>query len=361
MNCRPRVDDFGENSTPILMSMGSCDGVTTEKLIPTLEDRVKYVCHYRNLKQYLKLWMKLVKIHRILQFEQTPWLKKYIDFNSEKRKHAKNDFEKDFFKLMNNAVFGKTMENVRKRVDIKLTHNEIKFKKYVARPSFKRFTIFDENLTAVENQKVKLTLNKPVNVGQAILDLSKVVMYDFYYGYLKETYGNDLTLLMTDTDSLLYHVTCDDVYSDMYRDRHKFDLSNYPSESPYFDQTCKKVPGFFKDECGGNVLCQFVGLRAKMYSYKYAVDEIGDTTFREKQIAKGIKKATIKRDLRHEMYKECLFKNSQSFCQMATIRSDKHQLYVYCINKAGLCAFDDKRFVLDNGVATLAFGHYSIQ
>ncbi|XP_021359655.1 uncharacterized protein LOC110454477 [Mizuhopecten yessoensis] len=159
--------------------------VPTKKLIPTLERKTKYICNYRNLQLYVGLGLKVTKIHRILEFKQKPWLRPYIQFNTSKRAACTNEFEKDFFKLMNNAVFGKTMENVRSRVDIKLAHTEKKLKKYVARPSFQRFTIFNEDLVAVQNDQVKLVLNKPVYVGQTILDLSKCIMYEFYYKYLK--------------------------------------------------------------------------------------------------------------------------------------------------------------------------------
>ncbi|XP_033725181.1 DNA polymerase-like [Pecten maximus] len=321
-----------------------------------------------NLQLYLELGLKITKIHRILEFKQTPWLHPYIQFNTSKRASCKNEFEKDFFKLMNNAVFGKTMENVRSRVDIKLAHTEKKLKKYVARPSFKRFTIFNEDLVAIQNDKVKLVLNKPVYVGQTILDLSKCIMYEFYYKYLKPKYGHGIKLLMTDTDSLLYHVQCPDVYDDIYRDRHLFDLSNYPVEHHCHDTRNKKIPGYFKDETGSEPIAEFVGLRAKMYSYVYAVKnrtEIENLVVRwneikEKQVAKGVARATIRRDLRHEMYRDCLFDNRTIMTKMNSIRSDKHQLYVYTVNKSGLCAFDDKRWVLPNRYDTLSFGHYII-
>jgi hypothetical protein len=148
------------------------------KLVPNLRNKVKYILHYRNLKLYLSLGMKLVKIHRILQFHQIPWLKPYVQFNTEKRKLAKNTFEKDLFKLMNNAVFGKTMENLRKRVNIKLVQTEKKFKKLISSPAFYSFQIFNPDLTAVHMHKTKLKLDRPIYVGFSVLDMSKILMYD---------------------------------------------------------------------------------------------------------------------------------------------------------------------------------------
>ena len=342
--------------------------VTTSKLTPTLQNKTKYICHYRSLQLYLELGMKLTKIHRVLEFKQSPWLAKYINFNTSMRKNAKNEFERDFFKLMNNAVFGKTMENVRLRTDIKLTHTEQKFKKYCARPSFHRFKIFNEELSGVENKKIRLCLNKPLYVGMSVLDLSKCIMYEFYYKYLKTKYGENMKLLFTDTDSLCVYVECENMYNDMYTDRHLYDLSNFPKDHFCYDVSNKKQPGKFKDECGSSAVKEFVGLRAKMYSFTYAIQnktKIGNATIisntiKEKQIAKGVNRATIKRDLRHEMYKSCLFDEKNYMCEMNSIRSSNHQLYIHTINNSALSAFDDKRFVFPSG-DTLAHGHYRIK
>ena len=155
-----------------------------KKLIPTLADKQKYVLHYRNLQLYLDLGLKLKKVHRVLIFNQSPWLKQYIDFNTQKRTHAKNSFEKDFFKLMNNSVFGKTMENIRKRVDVRLVTSKEKLSKLASKPTYVSSKIFNENLVAVHKIKETLTLNRPAYVGMCILDLSKTLMYDFHYNYI---------------------------------------------------------------------------------------------------------------------------------------------------------------------------------
>ena len=157
------------------------NGIEVEKLVPNLMDKSKYVVHYRNLQLYLSLGMKLTKIHRILEFKQSSWMEPYIRMNTELRKKATNDFEKDLYKLMNNSVFGKTMENLRKRVDIKLirSHEEQRLRKLIASPAFAGSTIFDNDLTAIEVHGSKLVLNKPFYVGMSVLDLPKHLMYDF--------------------------------------------------------------------------------------------------------------------------------------------------------------------------------------
>ena len=323
------------------------------KLIPTLNDKEKYILHYRNLQSYLSLGLKLKKIHRVLQFDQSPWLKQYIDFNTQKRTHAKNSFEKDFFKLMNNSVFGKTMENIRKRVDVRLVTSKEKLLKLASKPTYVSSKIFNENLVAVHKIKETLTMNRPAYIGMCILDLSKTLMYDFHYNYIKHKCGNKAKLLFTDTDSLTYEIETKDAYKDFFKDKSKFDNSDYPENSPYFNITNKKIIGKFKDEAAGVPIIEFVGLRSKMYSYMKDDMNGGKT-------AKGIKKNVIKKDIKHEDYKNVLFNNKQIHHKMKTIRSEKHQLGSFELNKISLSCFDDKRFIHQNGITSYAYGHYKI-
>ena len=323
------------------------------KLIPTLGKKEKYVLHYRNLQLYLDLGLKLTKIHRVLEFNQSPWLKQYIDFNTQKRTNAKNSFEKDFFKLMNNSVFGKTMENIRKRVNVKLVTDEKQLLKWASKPTYISSKIFNENLVAVHRIKEIITLNKPAYVGMCILDLSKTLMYDFHYNYIKQHYGSKAKLLFTDTDSLTYEIEAEDVYSDFWKDKDLFDNSDYPESSPYFYKKNKKVIGKFKDEAAGIIISEFVGLRSKMYSY---IKE----NQKEERTAKGIKKNIIKNNIKHRDYKETLFNKKQMHHKMKTIRSQNHQLRSYEINKVSLSCYDDKRYILEDGIHSYAYGHYKI-
>ena len=317
------------------------------KLIPNLRNKEKYVLHYRNLQLYTNLGLKVTKVHRVLQFNQSPWLKQYIDFNTEKRKNAKNTFEKDFFKLMNNSVFGKTMENLRKTVDIRLVTSKHKLLKLSSKPTFVSSKIFNDNLVAVHKIKETLTLNRPAYVGMCILDLSKTLMYDFHYKYIKKKYGDKAKLLFTDTDSLTYEIQAEDVYQDFWNNRHLFDNSDYPESSPYFDKTNKKIIGKFKDEVAGVPITEFIGLKSKMYSYVKENQTGGKT-------AKGIKKSVIKNDVKHEDYKRVLLNEEQIYHKMKTIRSQRHQLGSYEINKVSLSCFDDKRYLLADGISSLA-------
>ena len=213
--------------------------------------------------------------------------------------------------------------------------------------------IFNENLVAVHKIKETLTLNRPAYVGMCILDLSKTLMYDFHYNYIKEKYRDKAKLFFTDTDSLTYEIEAKDVYKDFWNDKDKFDNSNYPEDSKYFNKTNKKVIGKFKDETAGIPICEFVGLRSEMYSYMKDNQKGGKT-------AKGIKKNIIKKNITHDNYKNTLFNAEQMIHKMKTIRSENHQLGSYEINKVSLSCFDDKRYICEDGKTSYAYGHYSI-
>ena len=327
-----------------------------EKLVPNLNDKIKYVIHYENLKLYESLGLKITKIHRGIKFEESTWLKQYIDLNTNLRANANNEFEKDFFKLMNNSVFGKTMENIRNRVDIRLVNSEKKAMKLAAKPNFKHCNIFDENLVAIHMKKTKLVFNKPVYLGMCILDLSKTLMYDFHYNYIKNKFNDKATLLFTDTDSLAYEIETEDFYKDISGDVHGFfDTSNFPKgHSSGIEVGCnKKVVGMFKDEAGGKIVSEFVGLRPKLYAYKMHEGK-------EEKRCKGVKKAVVKRSINFEDYKTCLFTGKPQTRTMNAIRSHRHELFTEEINKIVLSANDDKRVILEDGIHTLAHGHWRI-
>ena len=328
-----------------------------EKLVPNLWNKTKYIIHYRNLKQALSLGLKLTKIHRVLAFKQQPWLKPYIELNTRLRTQATSDFEKDFFKLMNNSVFGKTMEDVRKRVNIKLITNPKSFSKHVAKISYKRSEVFVNNedkeqyLVGLEAKKLTITLDKPIYTGFTVLELSKHLMYDYHYNHMMKKYGSDnAKLLFTDTDSLTYHITTPDLYQDMLEDQDLYDTSNYPKDHPLFSNKNKKVIGKFKDETGGIPIKEWIGLGPKMYSLKLGNEQ-------EKKTGKGIKKSVLNKDIKHADYKECLFTQQDYSHSMKTFRSQQHKLYTVSQHKKSLSPYDDKRYILQDGFTTRAHGH----
>ena len=159
---------------PERMEINKC-----KKLVCNLYNKKKYVVHINSLKQALNHGLKLKKIHRIIEFNQKVRLKPYIDMNTELRKLARNDFEKDLFKLMNNSVFGKTMENIRKHRDIKLVTTDKKRSKLVSEPNYHTINLIFEYLSIIEMKKTKVKMNKPIYLGLSILEISKILMYEF--------------------------------------------------------------------------------------------------------------------------------------------------------------------------------------
>ena len=311
-----------------------------KKLIPNLKDKIKYVVHYRNLQYYLSLGMKLVKIHRILSFKQSDWLRKYVDFNTEKRRESSDEFNKGLYKLLKNCIYGKSIEKRRKRINVKLINDKKTYQRCLNKPNFISQKIFDKNFVAVHCVKTVLTLNKPIYVGFCILELSKLLMYQFHYDYVLKTF-NSVKLLFTDTDSLLYEIKNSNVYDQCFKDKHLFDFSGYPKDSVYHDRLNKKVLGKMEDELNGNKIVEFVGLKAKMYSL------IGDN---DKKI---IKAKGVNKKLRHKEYVDVLFNKNVVRHKMKRIQSQLHEIVTYDLNKISLSFFDDKRHVLDDGIFSI--------
>ena len=189
-----------------------------KKLICNLSNKKKYVIHVNSLKQALNHGLKLKKIHRVIEFNQKEWLKPYIDMNTELRKAAKNDFKKDLFKLMNNSVFRKTMENIRKHRDIKLVTTDKKRSKLVSEPNYHTINLISEDLSIIEMKKNKVKMNKPIYLGLSILEISKILMYEFWYDYMKPKYDNNIKLCYMNTDSFIMNIKTNDFYKDIASD-----------------------------------------------------------------------------------------------------------------------------------------------
>ena len=325
-----------------------------EKLLGTLQGKLKYKVHYRNLNLYVSFGMIILCIHRVLAFQQKPWLRPYVELNTHMRQQAKNDFEKDFFKLMVNAFFGKSMENVRKHRNVDMVGDTTKLKKLLAKQQLEQFVIVNDDLVLVERNRSKVTLNKPIYIGFSVLDLSKTLIFDFHYNVMLERYGTDARLLFSDTDSLCYHVFTDDVYRDMLEYRHLLDTSAYPRDHILYSGDNMKVIGKMKDECNGKPPLEFVGLRSKMYSL---------LTYDEKMIkrtAKGVKKRYVSKHLRHDMYLRTLQSRTIVQAKYRLFRSRAHKIETVNYCKVALCAYDDKRYVQEDGISTLAYGHVKL-
>ena len=231
---------------PERMEINKC-----KKLVCNLYNKKKYVVHVNTLKQALN--------HGLKNYNEKAWLKPYIDMNTELRKLARNDFEKDLFKLMNNSVFGKTMENIRKHRDIKLVTTDKKRSKLVSEPNYHTINLISENLSIIEMKK---TMNKPIYLGLSILEISKILMYEFWYDYMKPKHNDNVRLCYMDTDSFVMHIKTNDFYKDISDDvDNRFDTSNYEVKRPLPIGKNKKIIGLMKDELGGEIITEFTALR----------------------------------------------------------------------------------------------------
>ena len=326
-----------------------------KKLVPNLYNKRNYVIHIRALDQVLLHGLILEHIHRVIEFDQSAWMKPFLDFNTQLRTHATNDFEKDFFKLMNNSVFSKTMENIRKHRNIRLVMNRESYLRTVMHPNFKSGLLFGENLMGCEMGRIKVMMIKPIYLGQAILDVSKIVMYEFHYDYMVPKYGENLKLCYMDTDSLIYQIKTGDFYADIVDDvEERFDTSSYCDNRLLPVGMNKKVIGLMKDELGGAIMTEFVALRPKLYSYRRL-----DGTCDKK--CKGIKKCVVKKTLSFEDYKNCLLANLVDiYRSQLMFRSSKHEIHTIEVNKVALNRDDDKQISKRDGISTLARGHKSL-
>lgn len=319
--------------------------------------------------------MRFTKIHRVLQFVQGSWLQPYITFNTGQRQKANNKFEKDYYKLMNNSVFGKFLEDVTKYVDFEL-FVPTKRRKYQRIHQQKPFIIKQEAVyhrcddhtedpdaeacteengcvVGMEKTKRKITLNKPIIIGAKILEISKVLMYDTYYNAFKPYFNDTLKLCATDTDSFIISAQTQDLSSDLHLLKDHFDFSNYPKEHVLYNQTNAQVPGKFKDEYPAMQIEKFIGLRSKCYAFK-------TTQGQEEKKAKGVKKDVIKRSITFEDYETALETQQPITRRQQMIRSLKQQLYTIEQIKVALSALDDKRYICEDDISTLPWGHKDI-
>ena len=284
----PKELHENHNELPLLavkMKIGS-----EENLIPNLKDKKGCVVHIKKLNQTLKHGLKLKKEHRVIEFQHTNWMKPYIMLNTRLRTAAKIEFEKDFFNLMNNSAFGKTMEHIRNHKDMKLVTSEQKYQKYVMKPNFKDGHPFSRYLFAVEMGKTEIKVNKPMYLGQAILDLSKMLMYEFLYHYMRLKYGSKVKLCYIDIGSFVYEIETEDFYRDIAKDvEERFDTSGYSKDEnrslPIGKN--KKVIGVVKNGLGEKIMIEFVALRTKKYAYRKIEKKVED------KCCKGTKKCVV--------------------------------------------------------------------
>ena len=343
-------------------SIKCCDNFKnykSKKLITSFKKKENYVVHIKNLKLYLELGMKLTKIHRVLQFVQKSFLTPFIEKCTEERKKTNSIFEKNLFKLMANSVFGKSIENCKDYITIKMHKSDESFRKASSLHTFKNFSIIDDDLVTTSHFLPQIFHDKPYAIGFTILEYSKHFMYDFYYNKLLKKCGKEnVELLFTDTDSFCLYVKDEHLFNVQMSEF--MDYSNYNTDHPFFDESKKSSLGFFKDEIDGNSKCvEYVGLRSKCYALKIKNNISNDYTI--KKIAKGLGKVAIQNRLKFKEYKKCLFKQKDIRHHYTGIVSQKHNLYTVIRNKKALSCFDSKRYILPCGIHSYPLSSYLIE
>ena len=250
---------------------------------------------------------------------------------------------------MSNAVFGKTMENIRKHRDIKLVTADKKRNKLVSEPNYHTMNYISEDLSIIERNKPKVKMNKPIYLGLSILDISKILMCEFWYDYMKPKYGNDMKLCYMNTDSFIMSIKTNEFYKDIDNDVEKrFDTSNDEVNRPLPTGKNKKVIGLMKDELGGKIITEFVTLRPKTYSYLI-------NNCKEDKKAKGTKKCVIKRMIKFNDYKNYLLKDEVILKSQQRFIHKKHDVYTENINKIALSNNDDKRTVSSDKITSYPY------
>ena len=304
--------------------------------------------------------LRLSKVYRVIEFNQSAWLKPYIDMNINFRRVAKNDFEKNFFKLMNNSLFGKMTENVRKRREIKLIVSDERRKKLVSEANYASCTTFSDHLMAIEMRKTRIYMNKPIIVGQAKLDNSKELTYQFYYDYLKPKFKDKVNLMYMYTDSFVLSIETDDFFKDIEDDlKEWFDTSGYDKNRVLLDEfknnasVNKKIIGKMKDELGKGHMSEFVAIAPKLYAHQQI--HIDNTLSADKN-ARGTNKSVSKKSLSFDLYKKCLFNNETVKCIQHRIKSAPPCIDTVKMNKIALKNYDNKRLRSFNDITTYHYG-----
>ncbi len=316
-----------------------------EKLVTNLFPKKKYILYLENLVLYIKLGLELKSVYRVVKFNQFAWMKPYIEFNLKKRAETSEKFLQDYYKLGNNAVFGKTMENTRKYMNMSFETDPEKIKNIVAHPTYIDFQIITPDIIAIHRGKHKIKLNKPIYVGCKILDLSKYHMYDFFYNVLKVKYGDNIKLNLTDTDSFVVTIKTKDFNKDVLGDKwfnNYLDFNKFPIDHPLFNNNI--ACGKFKSEREGKILKEIAAVKSKCYSYE------------KESRAKGIVQAVRKNVLKHEDFVKAIFGTDLTVTQQ-TFRSYGHQLYTVEDTKIALTGDDTKRYICRNPINTRPIGH----
>ena len=355
------TNDLSPYNQKFLKDLGEKHNVC-EKLVPDLKAKHNYVCSLKNLQFFIKHGLKLKKVHKVMSAKQEPWMASFIQFNTDRRTEATTPQKKDLFKLMNNCTYGKLIEDIFKYRSVVAVKSVEKAQRMTSKPQVSEFHILDDEVTLIQSVPRVANMNKPIACGFQVLEAAKNHMLYWWYDVLKAKYGSNVTLILSDTDSLMFHVYTEDVYRDLESIKHLMDMSPYSLRSGLYDATNKKVIGKMSDEKPDQVISEVVALKSKMYTVKaqghYDTPWVGDIMNTSKT-AKGVPK-TAKKKITFEDYSNILKTASVNTVTFRSIRGVRRQNQTLELKKRGLSAFDDKKYILEDGEHTLSYGHFRI-
>lgn len=318
---------------------------TTTKLVASFKGRENYVIHYENLKTYLRLGMKLKKVHKVISFEQSTFLKTFIDYCTEKRKKASSDFDKTFYKLVLNSCYGKTIQDPTKYLRVSFVTDKTKMKQLMTDPTFHSYKIMSKHFVIVYRNHNSVKIRQPIGIGFTILEGSKRFMYESFYDKIMPAFKNDVRVLFSDTDSFFFSVPHSEK-NPLKKMAKILDTSNFDKNHPMYDPSRKSQLGYFKSEVGNNEIDQFIGLRSKVYAFKTM------NTIQKK--CKGISKR-YRKNIPFSAFENCL-NSIQSFATHQYKLSSKSHI-IRLVKNTRLCfsSYDDKNYLLKCGIHSLPY------
>ena len=331
-----------------------------KKLLTTCWKKIEYGVHFAALQCYLKYGLIIDTIHRVIQFKQDPIFRDFINYNTQRRTVAANDFEKDFYKAKNCCLFGKSLENKHNRCDIKLCNDHTKFRRVASQAKFRCARIFSRDLVAAEMTKANVVLDAPAAIGVTVLDISKVIMYDLAYEQFpryEELFGCKINIIGGDTDSFFLEVIGVDLYNVLFPlmlTDGLLDSSNYPCNHLLYSSAHKAQLDCIKDEFAGKIYDEFILLRPKSYSMRCVENRRAD-----KRRSKGVPYRNVKR-FKHEDYKSVFLTECEITSKCRRMQSELHTIYNIEQIKIALSHADDKRAWLSNNYS-VPYGYHLLK
>lgn len=348
-------EDLSEHASSLHTKFYGDRTYTSSKLTTTLLDKENYTLHIYNLDLYTRLGMKVKRIHEVISFNQSPFLREWVDKCTMKRRErqlAGDSFGRNFWKLMVNSVFGKFIENQMGRRQIAFYSKESSLLKAFSSPRLLQADFMNESVVKVESIPRQITLNRAIAVGVSILELSKIPMYEFYYDVIQKVFGKRAGLLYMDTDSFILSIESKNPWDELEPFKEKLDTSNFDKKHPLYSLSNASKLGCFKSETGSDQILAFCGLKSKLYSLM--IMKNGEVE--EIKKGKGVPSRVLDRNFSFDNYLSCLLEDKEERCKVERLLKRDHIIYQRGEERKVMNSFDDKRFLLNCSIHSVPYG-----